>query len=913
VIGGAALALLALAVVLLVGRRHHHGADKKRTTATTAELPRASAPKITPGFALPAWTARRDLDARRIAGHVTFDGAPFAGALVELSSGSADEVVLSTRSGADGAFDLGPQPVATYLVAASAPGKAPAIVPIDLAGKKKDPGALVLELGGCATSLFGVVSDSSGGPIPRARVSFMRLAGVEADDKGAYELCAGKRRSESVTAGADGYGTLQFYVQLKGRTRRDIRLAPEATVIGRVVVAATGEPVDGAIVSVQPGSYTGGEQGAAMRVVTDGAGRFRAGGLMPGGFVVRALADGMGTGPGKALQIALLAGQTAEVLLQLEPQSTISGRVVVAGTKTPVPDAQVIARSTAGRYLSFTTADDDGAFRLEHVARGPCKLETNSGLPVVAPAELAVDRPLVDGVVLEVKQMGSIYGFVTRHGAHVGNAQVDGHNSFTRADDDGAYRLQGLPAGTFKISATADDESAYTVQEVTLADGEQRQLDLELDGAGTIGGVVVDQDGQPVGGAYVRYEMKSTGDQGADVTADDGTFTCRAMTGGGDYAPRVFASADARSKPFELLEGGPLHLENGDADVEGVKRKIKRHLLALSGRVVDGTGAPVPDARVTVHAGDKSPPGGFWGASQSGLADASGAYSIGDLVDGTYQLTAKSPEGGVGTATAQAGATGVSITVPRVGAIDGQLTGFATIPGVYARSDDWDTHSATVDGTTFHIPNLPPGSYQVSASTDAEADQQKVTVAEGQTAHVVLTSHGQGRVEGSLVDFHTKAPLAGFECHDGPGFGSANATTGPDGRFVIDPSPAGDREISCYSPDMSSDWSGASADVTIERGGSATVALLAVARGKDRSDPGFRLDWQAQQVTVGEVTHASGLAAGDVIASVDGQSIAGLSDDGVMALIVGRPAGSTVTIATTNGKNVSVTTTEETN
>jgi hypothetical protein len=454
---------------------------------------------------------------------------------------------------------------------------------------------------------------------------------------------------------------------------------------------------------------------------------------------------------------------------------------------------------------------------------------------------------------------------------------------------------------------------------VTVAEGEQKQgVDLELDAAATISGSVIDQDGKPVSGARVEFLLDKTQDQGRDLTGEDGTFTCGAMTGGGDYTPSVYPSNDARdAKPFELLEGSaPVHVERGDSAVTGVRLRVKRELLTISGKVVDGSGAPVPDVRVAVKVvtEESSDYEYSWGTAGV-LADAAGAYSVGDLVTGSYRLRARGLDGSEGFATAAAGATNVTITVPRAGGLDGQLVGFTDTPSVYAQGESFRMFGASIDGDTFHITGLPPGAYTVTARTPGEQDSEKITVTSGQTAHVVLTSRGRARVEGSLVDFHTREPLAGFECTVGafrtfgPGGNDEQILTGPDGRFVIDPAPAGDLDVSCYSPSFS-DYTPGSAHVTVERGATATLALIAVKNASERSDPGFVLDWTKPAATVASVTRPGDLAPGDVIAQVDGQPVAGVSPAGVMEIVGGRPPGSTVAIMTSMGKNVTITTTE---
>src|SRR5690606_853065 len=133
-------------------------------------------------------------------------------------------------------------------------------------------------------AVHGYVLDAGGGPVPGAVVRRGPIEAVTAAD-GAYELCI-PVGGTTLRVGAEGYGTLTVMLSANNRVRRDFRLSPEGVILGRAVRADDGAPVPDAVVSILPPISPTGEVmaggGAAARAVTDGDGRFRIDGLVPG-------------------------------------------------------------------------------------------------------------------------------------------------------------------------------------------------------------------------------------------------------------------------------------------------------------------------------------------------------------------------------------------------------------------------------------------------------------------------------------------------------------------------------------------------------------------------------------------------------------------------------------------------------
>src|SRR6185369_117121 len=123
------------------------------------------APATLAGTRIPDWFGQRGAAVRRIAGRVTVDGAPVAGAVVELGSALSDAGVLpvaARKSGSDGRFDFGLVPPAPYTLAANAPEHSPAVVELDTRVPGVASDRVELRLGSCGAQLIGHVNDASG-------------------------------------------------------------------------------------------------------------------------------------------------------------------------------------------------------------------------------------------------------------------------------------------------------------------------------------------------------------------------------------------------------------------------------------------------------------------------------------------------------------------------------------------------------------------------------------------------------------------------------------------------------------------------------------------------------------------------------------------------------------------------------
>ncbi|MGN6106741.1 MAG: carboxypeptidase regulatory-like domain-containing protein, partial [Kofleriaceae bacterium] len=652
-------------------------------------------------------------------------------------------------------------------------------------------------------------------------------------------------------------------------------------------------------------------------------GRVRIDGLLPGRYRVLGFAEGLQAQ--SPVEVLAEVGAANEAVLRLVATAWIRGKVVSDGK--PVAGAQVVAvRKAPTQRSPAAVSQADGSFVLERVPAGELVF-TASPYEVTSPPRFEAEAgKRYDDVVLEVRALGAIRGTVTRLGKPAAGVEVCCVPTLfpprATTDGEGHYEFRGVVPGPYQLGAGSDELGAFSLgTSFTLAAGEQRVVDLELDVAGPIAGTVVDKEGNPVPGVFVRWIHEKTGDLGRSMTDAQGRYRCGAMTGGGTYRAGVFSGPDLRA-PYPTADGAPYptrELADGKTVIEGVVLAIDRPQLAISGRVIDDAGEPVADAIVKAlpAAQGEAPPFHSWLRLPMTSTDADGQFTLAGLAPGSHALQARAIDGGEGMVPAvAAGTQGVTIRLERAGAIEGKLVGFAQPPSVHARGlAEFRLTPGTVDGATFRIGGLRPGRYLVNAQTTYEGEAQIVEVRAGQATKVVLTAQGRAAIEGTVLDFRSRAPIAFATCRTVMSAEGEQAITTWDpstaarsderGRFVLDPTPAGSVSVACEMPSFRR--SRPSADLVVAAGSRASVPLLSVEVTQENpSTVGLAFNWQVTAPRVSSVQPNSpaakaGVLVGDLVTHVNGAAVQGLNGVGVWALIQDVPAGEEVRLAISRG------------
>lgn len=478
--------------------------------------------------------------------------------------------------------------------------------------------------------------------------------------------------------------------------------------------------------------------------------------------------------------------------------ASLSAGATIRGTVTdesgaPVPGVSVRAIDPAfGSWSGYTNTDAAGAYELTGLKPGGYAIEfapLGASGPVAgewwddaasrADAEVVTvsSGGSVSGIDAVLAGAGSISGVVTdTTGAPAPfvyvalyRASTDGVSDWVTSmstDASGSYSLTGLRAGDYKVLFSARDsllsewyDDAHDVSSataVTVQAGSTTSVDGELAVGATIAGVVTDEAGQPV--ENVSVWARPTDSDGTRFptgvsTSPDGSYSLSGLVPG-DYRVQFETDQAATNVAGEWWNDAEteaaatvLTLEAGE--VFGGISPVLSPGAGISGVVRDGSGTPLSDAQVTLHAVD-----GTWLANAWTGPD--GSYRFQGLDAGSYRLEFRTQVGeraflsewwnnAPDLASADDLVTVAGTTVEGIDAVlsveDGSVleTNSASLSGIVtdAAGNPLEGVSVTVDagtwgdgaqtdaGGAWSLTSLPAGSYRVSFS--AEIDGALVT------------------------------------------------------------------------------------------------------------------------------------------------------------------------------------------
>lgn len=378
------------------------------------------------------------------------------------------------------------------------------------------------------------------------------------------------------------------------------------------------------------------------------------------------------------------------------------------------------------------------------------------------------------------------------------NEEDEGYGG-TRAD--GAFSLSLLP-GHYKL-VVEHSHYAKTTLEVTAPTSNLR---ITLDSGGTIRGVVLDEEGEPVGGAPVvaRFESEAKNTESATrggrfefAGLERGHYTITATYG--METPILTATAEAGVAPGSIT----------DVVLRFSKGK------EISGSVVDPSGAPVAD--VEVLASPQLPPiaehDDFHREAHLRAHTAKdGRFTLPGATAARYVLRVKSSQATLTQeVTAEPGDRNVRLVVKRRASVRGRVINEAGAPitdfladmmpvksadGVFRQAVEWGFESPLMISAEGYAPRQIP----VEVQPERELDLGDIVLTRGRT------------LRGRVVDADTGAPLPGARVMQDPGAGpqglamearyrKEGVITNGAGVFVLENAPAGDVLVAALHPD----------------------------------------------------------------------------------------------------------------
>ena len=577
---------------------------------------------------------------------------------------------------------------------------------------------------GCGR-LTGRVLDAAGHPVSAFRIALQpgekESAGpffVEHDvssDEGIFDLDDAPAGELAVDVSAaefrEAFVTGVVVEELRTRKGIEVRLDPGVTLKGRVVDAASGQPVAEAVV-----------QAESAESVTDADGLFSLRGVPSGKvFVLVRHPDYV-----VSRETVPVGDSGGSVELRLASGGTVSA-VVVSAAGGPAPGARASV-STTGAWAS-SVADDDGRVTFRHLPPGRYRLFASDGkraaknvdfvlgdgelrddLRAVLPGDATTLRVGVSGLTPEERTLLSVFAW--------------GENR--RAPDagpDGRLEFGDVPPGTpvtvyASVSPpgnTAGPVASRSIQKNVVAPEAGGSLDVDVVfEPGYRLAARLTRGGAGVAGASVTGSSAVGGVSVGGVTDASGSCTLAGLPAG---ALRVTASSSGLfsasvSRTVELSGDQALDLEIPTGRIAG------RVVAAESGEALAAV-----ELRAYANAGDDTPP--------YGMTDSGGRFVLENVPPGARTLTATLKGRVADPMTVdQADPAEVVLEMRRqdgleVRARDAQLG--TPIGGVFVRLADRSGRAAgsmwlplDLDGIG-EVPSVPPGVYSVVVSTSGYA------------------------------------------------------------------------------------------------------------------------------------------------------------------------------------------------
>ena len=370
--------------------------------------------------------------------------------------------------------------------------------------------------------------------------------------------------------------------------------------VSGTVTDASGKAVVGATVSVSNVS------GFSQTAIADRQGKYSLDGLPGGAYKISVTAKGFK--PFEVADVALVAGDVVPLDVVLEP-----------GKVEPTPaTASNATKGTAG------------------------------------PAAAKARKPAsMNGMVTDMAGTAI-------PGANVSIANASGFHQTAVADAKGNYVVNGLPPGTYDVSASAPGFKAFQAPGVTVAAGDSIPLDATLESEKTIPAATASAADQttgpsePAATATVPPQAPNPTPQAAGVppqaagTTEPAAGTA-AHTAVADASAQTSETQNASAVPA-LLYATPVipppppgakapvtTISSGGQNQGAVTATVIHDAksASISGTVTDQTGAVLAGATVTVT--------NAAGFKQTTASNGQGAYVVNGIPPGTYDISVSAP------------------------------------------------------------------------------------------------------------------------------------------------------------------------------------------------------------------------------------------------------------------------------
>lgn len=676
------------------------------------------------------------------------------------------------------------------------------------------------------------VLDAAGKPVAGAvvRLGDNRWAAGRTSANGLFAVpLPGRQKLRTLVTAEDGRSATVYLEPRKPEETgpRELRLPAVETLAGRVVAAADGRPVAGALVwADDPGGF--------KKTAADGGYKLSA--AVGRELALAAAAPGFFQEFDRRM---VQAGERRGPTLALEPALTAVG-IVVDEQGKPVPGVEIKAEVSAGPMRSAAMFNSGGTartlatgrFRLTPLMPGvghklklarrgyaPLTAELPPLEPGRAPAEqrfvLRRGRVAFGRVVSQDEQPVAGAQVVLRPAPPSDRMAMMAR--FFEAPEDpleatsdaaGRFEIRDLPAGTFELTARGAGYAPITVPglEVPAGGGSTDLGTVMLVPGVALEGIVSDPKGRPVEGAEV-FVSEATGDilpmrptesaPGA-VTGQDGFFRIE------DRRAGETVNVDVRRSGF--ASGGAPGVV---APTREPVRIVLKPSSAVEGRAVDADGKPVGGARVSVVPTEPAAMSrGFMMFTASSVRAAltadDGSFRLEDVPPGVVELQASA----AGKQAAELAnlevlsgqdLKGVEVVLATAAVVEGRvLAAGRPVPGAAIQTVEPEMGGgtrffmaprATSDGDGYYrLDGVAPGTRTVQVEHKSYSKAvRELEVKAGENSLDFSLERGS-EISGRVVDEDGR-PIPGAQVSLSEGFRSWNlpsGMTGPDGSFRLE-------------------------------------------------------------------------------------------------------------------------------
>jgi len=502
-----------------------------------------------------------------------------------------------------------------------------------------------------------------------------------------------------------------------------------------------------------------------------------------------------GIGHGR-INAARAVGDVAPVL-----PGKISGQVTDANG-SPISGVQV----SDGSRIALT--DALGSYTIDNVPPASYQVvaskegyQSSSLTVTVASGGTAVANLFLSEIILP----GAITGSVTsaKDGSAIVGATVTDGAGTTTTDATGKYTIANVPSGTYQVTASKAGFQTLSLT-VTVLAGSAAVANFALSEIivpGSISGTVTSaKDGSLVVGATVTDGIRTT------TTDGTGKYTIVSVPPGTCQVTASKSGYQSSSLTVSVLSGtsAVANFSLNEVVVTG----------SITGTVTSAKdGSPLVGATVT-------------DGTRTTTTDATGQYSIANVPPGTYQVTASKSGYYSGSLTVTVVSGGTAVANFPLSEIPGTITGSVTnakdgLPIVGPTVTDGTRATTTDAAGKYTIANVPPGTYQVTASKSGYYGASvTVTIVSGGNA-VANFSLGEipGAITGSVTSAKDGSVLVGATVTDG----TRTTTTDATGKYTIASVPPGTYQVTASK----SGYHSSSLSVTV-LAGNAAVANFAL-------------------------------------------------------------------------------------